>query len=102
MAVEVAHELVVVRGQVADTIVHFRAGVYDRGGGVCEAGEVDAIFLGLQRLHVLAFSGIVDVEGIVVAGCNDKLSIVVEVEGRDRRITGLKSEKLESVSVMTV
>lgn len=68
MPAEVAQECVVVRGEVADAVVFFCAGVDDGCGVVCEAGEVGAVFLAHERFYVLAFFGVVEQEGVVGAG----------------------------------
>lgn len=66
---EVADVLVVVGGEVADGVVAgFGAGVEDALGVVGEAGEVGAVFFGEEGLHVRAFAGVVELEGVVVAG----------------------------------
>lgn len=59
VAPEVAQEGVVVRGEVADAVVLFRARVDDGRGVVREAGEVGAVFLAHERLDVPAFFGVV-------------------------------------------
>lgn len=41
---------------------------------VGEAGEVGAIFLGEELLHVAAFFRVVELEGGVVAGCEEELA----------------------------
>ena len=83
MASKIAQEGVVVRGEVAYAIVFLGACVDDGGGVVCEAGEVDAVFLAHERFNVLAFFGIVEEEGVVGAGSQAELARVVKVEGRD-------------------
>ena len=56
------------RGEVADAVILFGAGVDDRGRVVGEAREVDAVFLAHERLDILAFLGVVEEERIVRAG----------------------------------
>ena len=81
MPAEVAQEGVVMRGEVADAVVFFGAGVDDGGGVVGEAGEMDAVFLAHERLDVLAFLGVVEEEGVVRAGGQAEFARVVKVEG---------------------
>ena len=83
VAFEVAQELVVVRGEVADCVVDFGAGVDDRLRVVGEAGEVGAVFLGEERFDQLAFFGIVELQRLVVAGGEQEFARVVEVERCD-------------------
>lgn len=83
VAPEVAQEGVVVRGEVADAVVLFRARVDDGRGVVREAGEVGAVLLAHERLYVLAFFGVVQEEGVVGAGGQAEFARVVEVEGCD-------------------
>ena len=84
MAFEVADELVVVGGEVADGVVDFCGGVEDGLRVVGEAGEVAAVFLGKQSFDVFAFFGVVELEGIIGTGSEEKFTRVVEVEGCDR------------------
>lgn len=81
MAAEVAQKGVVVRGEVADAVVFFGAGVDDGGGVVGEAGKVGAIFLAHEGFYVLAFFGIVEEEGVVGAGGQAEFAGIVKVEG---------------------
>lgn len=83
VAFEVAQELVVVRGEVADGVVDFGAGVDDRLRVVREAGEVGAVFLGEERFDQLAFFGVVELQRFVVAGGQQEFARVVEVERCD-------------------
>ena len=48
------------RGEVADAVVFFCAGVDDGGGMVREASEVGAVFLAHESFHIFAFFGIVE------------------------------------------
>ena len=48
------------RGEVADAVVFFCAGVDDGCGMVREAGEVGAIFLAHECFYIFAFFGIVE------------------------------------------
>ena len=80
VAFEVAEELVVVGGEVADFVVELGAGIDDGGGVVGEAGEVGAVLLGEQLFHVPAFFGVVELDGAVVAGSQQELAGVVEIE----------------------
>ena len=67
--------------EVADSVVGF-GGCEDYVGAVVgEAGEVGAVFLGGERLDVFAFFGVVELEGVVCAGCDEEVAGVVEVEG---------------------
>lgn len=83
VAFEVAQELIVVRGEVADCVVDFGAGINDGLRVVREAGEVGAVFLGEERLDQLAFFGVVELQRLVVAGGEEEFARVVEVERRD-------------------
>ena len=83
MAFEVAEELVVVGGEVADRVVDFCAGVEDRLRVVGEAGEVGAVFLGEEGFDQFAFFGVVELERLVVAGGEQEFARVVEVERCD-------------------
>ena len=80
MPPEIAQKGIVVRGEVADTIVLFGTRVDDGSGMVREAGEVGAVFLAHERFDVLAFFGIVEEEGVVGAGGQAELARVVEIE----------------------
>ena len=84
MAFEVAEEGVVVGGEIADRVVEFRACVYERGGGMREAGEVAAELLGEDGLvAVRATPGVVELEGVVGASCEEEFACIVEIEGGD-------------------
>ena len=83
MAFEVAQELVVVCGEVADCVVDFCTGVKDGLGVVREAGEVGAVFFGEQLFYVFAFFGVVELQRFVVAGRKEVFARVVEVERCD-------------------
>ena len=80
---EVAQELVVVRGEVADGVVDFGAGVEDGLRVVREAGEVGAVFFGEERFDLFAFFGVVELERLVVAGREQEFPRVVEVQRCD-------------------
>ena len=81
MAAEVAQKGIVVRGEVADAVVFFCAGVDDGGGVVGKAGEVRAVFLAHEGLYVFAFFGVVEEEGVIGAGGQAELARIVKVEG---------------------
>ena len=81
MAAEVAQKGVIVRGEVADAVVFFCAGVDDGGGVVGEAGEVGAVFLAHEGFYVFAFFGIVEEERVIGAGGQAELARIVKVEG---------------------
>lgn len=81
MSAEIAQECIVVRREVAYTVVLFRTRVDDGSGMVREAGEVGAVFLAHERFYVFSFFGIVEEEGIVGAGGQAEFARVVKVEG---------------------
>lgn len=96
MAFEVAEEGVVVGGQVADRVVEFGGGVDDRGGMVGEAGQVSTVLLGEERLDFHAGFGVVELEGVIVAGGQEKFPRVVKVQGRHRGFGLAKFELLDA------
>ena len=85
VALEVAQELVVVGGEIADAVVDFGARVNDGGGVVGEAREMDTILLREELFDMSALFGIVQLYGVVVAGGKHEFARVVEVQGCDRR-----------------
>jgi len=91
---EVADEHVVVRGEVADRVVAFGAGVEDALRVVGEAGEVSAVFLAEQGLDMFPFFRVVELEGLVVTCCEQEFARIVEVEGGDGRFWFWRSEEL--------
>ncbi len=95
MAFEVAEELVVVGGEVADGIVDFCGGVEDGLGMVGKAGEVAAVLLREEGFEVFAFFGIVELEGVIGAGGEEEFARVVEVEGCDCSLRFGEFEELE-------
>ena len=80
MSPEIAQKGIVVRGEVADTVVLFGTRVDDGSGMVREAGEVGAVFLAHERFDIFAFFGIVEEEGVVGAGGQAEFARVVEIE----------------------
>ena len=96
MAFEVAEELIVMGGEVADGVVDFCGGVQDGLGVVGEAGEVAAVFLGEEGFDVFAFFGVVKLKGVVGAGGEKKFARVVEIEGCDGRFRFRELEELET------
>lgn len=99
MPPEIAQKGIVVRREVAYTVVLFRARVDDGSGVVGEAGEVGAVFLAHERFNVLAFFGIVEEEGVVGAGGQAEFARVIEVEGCDGGFRFGEFELLVRVSV---
>ena len=81
MAFEVAQELVVVGGEVADGVVDFCGGVQDGLRVVGEAGEVGAVFLGEKGFEVFAFFGVIELERVIGTGGEKEFTGVVEVKG---------------------
>lgn len=96
MAFEVAEELVVVGGEVADSIVDFRGRVEDGLGVVGKAGEMTAVFLREEGFEVFTFFGIVELEGVIGASGEEEFARVVEVEGCDCSLRFGESEELET------
>ena len=94
MALEIAEELVVVGGQVADGVVRFRGRVDDGLGVVGEAGQVGAVFFGEEGFQGAPFFGVVKLEGLIAAGCQKKFAAVVEGKGCCIRSRGGEFEKL--------
>ena len=81
MGFEIAQVLIVVRGEIADCVIYFCGGIEDGLGVMGEASKVGAIFLGEEGLDVLAFFGVVELEGVIAAGGNEVFARVVKVEG---------------------
>lgn len=81
MAGEVVEKFGLVSIEVADAVVCLSGCVDDVGGMMGEAGEVSSIFLRGDAFNVFAFFGVVKLEGIVGASCDQELAAVVEVEG---------------------
>lgn len=98
VAFEVAEEGVIVSGEISDGVVEFGGGVDDRGGVVCEAGKVSAIFLGKQRLDFRARFGVVELERVIIAGRQEEFARIVEVQGCDGGF-GLSQFELLSVLI---
>ena len=86
MAFEVADENVIVCGEVADAVVELRGSIYDRTGVVGEPGEVGPVFLREKRFHFRAGFGVVQLQGVVVAGGEEEFALVVEIQGCHGRL----------------
>lgn len=99
VALEVAQELVVVGGKIADAVVDFGTRVDDGGRVMGEAGKVDAILLREELFDVSALFGIVQLYGVVVAGGKHEFARVVEVQGCDRHFWLSESEVLEMTQI---
>lgn len=83
-------------GEVSDRFVMFGAGVEDGCGVVSKAGEMSPILLGQQLLDMLPLFGIVELEGVIVAGGDEQFAVVVEVERCHRSVRSGEFEKLNS------
>jgi uncharacterized protein involved in cysteine biosynthesis len=99
VALEVADVRVVVRRQIADSIVDLCARVDDALCMMGESREVHAVLLALELLCVLSFLAVVDLKRVVVACYNGELARVVEVKGRDRR--GAWTRRFESLAMVS-
>ena len=99
MTFEVAKELVIVGGEIADGVIEFGGGVEDGLRVMGKAGEVAAIFLGKEGFDVFAFFGIVELKGVIRAGSEKKFARVIEIEGCDCCFWFREFEELGTVSI---
>lgn len=99
MTGEIVEELSFVGVEVADAVVGARGCVDYVGGVVGEAGEVGAVFLGWDALDLFAFFGVVELERVVSAGCDEVFAVIVEVERCDE---GVGLRELESLRCVTM
>ena len=99
VALEVAQELVVMGGEIADAVVDFGARVDDGGGVVGEAREMDPVLLREEFFDMPALFGIVQLDGVVVARGKHEFARVVEVQGRDRRFWLSEPEVLKMTRI---
>lgn len=67
---EVTQVLVVVSGEIADSIIYLCRGIEDGLGVMGESSKVGAVFLRKQCLDVFAFFGVVELEGVIATGGN--------------------------------
>ncbi len=81
MAFEVALVATVVSAEVSDRVVTLGAGVKDILGMMGETGKVAAVFMRQNRLDVGAFTGRVDLKGVVGTSSDEKLTLFIKVEG---------------------
>ena len=102
VAFEVAEELVVVGGEVADGVVAFCRSIDDRLGMVGKACEVGTILFAEEGLDRFAFFGGVELEGFVAASSEEEFARVVEVEGRHSGVGLAEFELLERVSMKQI
>ena len=80
--------------KVADTVVGFGSCEDDIRMMVGEARKVGAILLRWHRLYVFAFFGVVELEGVVGAGRDKQLALVVKIKRSDGDIGFGKFEAL--------
>lgn len=81
MALEVAYVAVIMSGEVSDSIVTLRTGVYDRLRIMGEASKMTAVFLRKKRFVVCTVASRVELEGVIGASSDQELALVIEVEG---------------------
>lgn len=83
VAREIGEEFGFVGVEVADAVVGFGGREDDVGLMVGEAREVGAVLLRWDCFYVFAFFGVVELEGVVGASCDEQFAPVVETEGSD-------------------
>lgn len=72
------------------------ASVQNGCGMVSKAGEMGPILLGQQLFDMLSLSGIEELEGVIVAGGDEQIAIIVKVKRCHRSVGSGEFKKLNS------